>query len=69
MKFYTLLTNIIVIFQLVFVQGRKKYFARGVPQPFSIGHIMNFIPKESPSKMGLVNVMRVIIAYETIEKS
>ena len=31
--------------------------------------MMNFIPKESPSKMGFMNVMRVIIVYETIEKS
>ena len=30
---------------------------------------MSFIPNESASKMGFMNVMRVILGYETIEKS
>lgn len=28
-----------------------KKFCHGVPQPFSIEYIINFIPKESPWKM------------------
>jgi hypothetical protein len=32
----------------------KKYFDRGVPLYSDIGLIMNFIPNESPEKMGFI---------------
>ena len=37
------------------VLGGKKSFDRGVPLYFQIELIMNFIPNESPSKMGFLD--------------
>jgi hypothetical protein len=36
------------------VQGWKKYFDRRVLPYFQIELIINFIPNESPSKMGFI---------------
>ncbi len=38
------------------VLGGKKYFDRGVPLYFEIELIMNFIPNESPGKMGFIGI-------------
>jgi len=47
----------------IYIQGWKKYFARGVPQPFSIEHIMNFISKEGPRKMGEYNLFYLYTVF------
>ena len=39
------------------VLGWKKYFDRGVLLYFQIELIMNFIPNESPSKMGFRSII------------
>ena len=43
--------SILTSIRHTYIQGRKKYFARGVPLLFSLKHTMNFIPEESPRKM------------------